>query len=1767
MLGRKISSLQSLPAERAQITHLAVLLTEGHAAGRPTGRPAGGRAKPRALSYVTAFITTSHQWSLPMFSSNFSVRKTGLSATPRQARSARRHAFRAGFERLENRRVLTGMFQNLAGYLGSSLNQAQGALDGVVSASSFALPIVGTSISSFQKTIDNGFTAARNALVSAVNALDPTAQAAAMQQAIANALDAAGIQHDHVIVSNLDPTSGNVTIDVGLAKTVDLSKQGFNFNLGVPSLPFSVISSGGFQESLGVQYNNLRFGLNQNAFFLDTSPLNELKVSFDVTATPTSSVYADAGLFSVKATPLPTFGLHAGIAVDVGGKVAPSLTGGANADLALVGVVGSGTPVGNFKLPSIQANMLMDWQLGGANANPTVTNFANFGASAPTFRFQNVQVGLGEYLSDVLAPVTAAIQTYLTYYKPYLELINFKIPGLEDAFQAAGLGDATIMNIAKILADTKVIDDPLFETVEHYSELLTDLKAGFGDLINPNVSTLPSGTMVSLGNFDLSGNGDLRTAAPASPLAGFGNLTTLVAHATSAVQTLQNDLGGHVDLNGVQAFLRTLQTDISISFPFSDDPVHGAFAMLLGQDVPLVKFSVNLPSVFNVDLAKLMNQVGGPVLGRNNDLPATAALGGDLNIDVHLVGGYDTRGIRELIEGQGDAGVLADGFFLDSSEPVLSANGDLSISAGPKIGGTVTILGQSLGGEVGVEGRGDFHFDNLAVAFDDPNLDGDHTFRPFSAQDSGRNLFTATGSLSGSLSLGGYASVSIPVLGTKRVDVGPQIHVDLGTFIDFTSYNNSNPFRPVNVPAVTTLTAVYDFATSRPDLANDGRHDDLYAYVQNGKLIVSLNGIVGPLGGGTLLFSQPVQQNNSIITNLTVLGGQDGVTFHPILGPVQYKFIGQAVKNPGVSDVAQPGDAPVEQFTDALDVSDTGFGGTLVQADLGGTGAYGVSDLKLTTYYQNGTAPAVNDILYSNMTSLALDLSLTPADLVNINAASTIPVVLNLSNGNDTVNVEAGVTSDNLSQHYTIHGNGGNDTLTFRKSTATYVYSGVNRPIDTYTIDDGHLTYQTQQSVRPNPASIDIALTRTIQLDYDGIENVVVDQKVIQGAAFEIGPIGAGKTVTVHGPLPTSVLSLIPTVTYTLGGSNHNLDGYLGTLIIDDRALTGTLVLDDTADRQALATNSDMLGGTVQTNYQVSAGTLARTRTFSYYQPDTGSTSATTSFQIQEPNNGIAGVQVMAGGEYNSFDIGSLPNRATTLVGGPGYDTFTRHSSPLGFSTGTLTLNSNGGGDTFFYDDSPVTDTANASEVSNHNLTFALAFDTMTSGKLDVSDHNTGYTVGPFGSVDPFDWTPYEDVTFSGMGNIWVQGASGSHNTFAVTGNTSASLRIGTGPKTDLVTVTAGAPTSRRGALTVAGFNPTKVVIAGTLDFPAINISADSVTLDDSLSTIAHTYTVDTGAFTRDGVRFSLAVRGLYVKGGQGNDVFNLVQPAIETVANASTWLEGGAGNDTFTLAHNVVENGSSTPVRSLDGYASAYLVLDGGTGKNSVIADDSGSNGGHYYTIESGSLNIGDWAAGVTYLSRDYQRFLISENMSNVSLLAANGVFGTTTRIKSLPASLTFSATVQPSGVVYLGDIRSMTSQGFVLASTLDNILGAVEIHSTGSGPMVVIDDRASTTGRRFTIGPNGATSTISGFGTGRVSLIGFKPTYVDLYGSSASDIFTILGRVPGLRIDGGPGSGIDTLDYSSYTTAVTVDLVAGTATDIDRGITRIKKVIYPKS
>src|SRR5262249_39830220 len=91
---------------------------------------------------------------------------------------------------------------------------------------------------------------------------------------------------------------------------------------------------------------------------------------------------------------------------------------------------------------------------------------------------------------------------------------------------------------------------------------------------------------------------------------------------------------------------------------------------------------------------------------------------------------------------------------------------------------------------------------------------------------------------------------------------------------------------------------------------------------------------------------------------------------------------------------------------------------------------------------------------------------------------------------------------------------------------------------------------------------------------------------------------------------------------------------------------------------------------------------------------------------------------------------------------------------------------------------------------------------------------------------------------------------------------------------------------------------------------------------------------------------------------------------------------------------------------------------------------------------------------------------------------------------------------------------------------------------------------------------GPDKTTTwQITATDAGKVGSVSFT-SFENLVGGSAADTFTLSnGKGVSGAIDG--GSGGDTLNYGAYTTAVTVNLAAGTATGVAGGISEIQIVL----
>lgn len=1286
------------------------------------------------------------------------------------AKSARRRLPLA-VRPLEDRVTPALDLQALAVQLDQSLAAAQAYGDQVLGTSVVALPIIGKPASDARAAFDGAIGDVRGALQQVINALSPESQVNAIKDALIAGLKVGGqsllkdrnnngqADRGDISITGYNVSAGNITIDLGLVYSRPITAS-LDFNLGLPGIPFRVTTRGNLQARAGIEYDHLQFGLKNNGFFFDASDPDELRVTLDAGVSPGASFQAVVGFFQVTAVPTPDFGLHAGFSVDIRNDnglsfANPRLYGTANADLALTGSLADD---GDLSWPNVTTDFKFRWAFGGGNADPTNPDAATYGgAASPVVRFDDVKVNAGNYINSVLRPYTLALQAYLTYYKPYLDLINFQIPGLTDVFDAArGIAPdfvpdkATILEIAKKLKNMGVFGtppDPIVDALVTYSDLLSNLRATVGDLINPQTGGGADNLYLNLGSFDLSGNGggNLRTLPPAGQAGpNFGtraggprfDLTSLVPHALNKVtKSAADQFAATKDtyLKGVAAAMRRLKSQMSLTFPFSDTPVSGSFALLLGREADLVKFNIDLPGVFNVPFARL-NALS---MGVTTLTPAKLDVGGDLNVDLHLSGGYDTRGLRRLVSGETqDPLVLTDGFYLDSDQPLFFADGELTLSAGPKIGGTFEILGQKIvGAEIGIVGRGDFHFDKLSVQLDDPNADGDYKFRPFYS-DGGRNLFAASGRLAGSVSIEAYAEGTLPILGTQHETLFELPLVD-GEFFNFGTLDRRNPFARPGVAMNPAVDVPYDLATQSP-LGHDGVPDVVYVLELNDKVRLMHGSPI--LGEGTLLTEIPyVLPNGSPVGKVLVRGSRDGTRFVLTPGPtspIQIQVFGQA-DAPAVDVLEVPVPTFDPRYRNRLTVGELSPYGTnqvvyeLVDQTTGqttGRGALAYTRVQQVEVTQNPFSP-------------------TPTD-VTVTGNVHMPVTLALGAGDDTVTLEVTDSAATASQTILVAGNGGADQLRLVRRSIN------ERGEDRYTIDRDHLRAETR--FRPADAFAD-AQTQ-LDVSFTGVETVAIDQDARRETEFQVRSLDAGQAVTLKGPRAVGVNPFPPAARYVLGEPDHSLERIRGTVVVDNsRGAVGTVVIDDTGNAGiGILRSSDQAEPlSTTTTWTVDNAGVGRRRE-TVYLTQSGAETDVADFRINL--NYVNAVEVAAGSGDDTFNMYGFPTgtpAGTVLSGGAGNDTFTLGNNwgwrdlPANGATEQIRLVGGPGTDAFTLPGSGVTNQSGPGYAYNHDFTYELTGLGPAAARLFAVDHSYGFVYREF--YTPYDRYYYADVSLDGF--------------------------------------------------------------------------------------------------------------------------------------------------------------------------------------------------------------------------------------------------------------------------------------------------------------------------------------------------------------------------------------------------------------------------------
>ena len=487
-------------------------------------------------------------------------------------------------------------------------------------------------------------------------------------------------------------------------------------------------------------------------------------------------------------------------------------------------------------------------------------------------------------------------------------------------------------------------------------------------------------------------------------------------------------------------------------------------------------------------------------------------------------------------------------------------------------------------------------------------------------------------------------------------------------------------------------------------------------------------------------------------------------------------------------------------------------------------------------------------------------------------------------------------------------------------------------------------------------------------------------------------------------------------------------------------------------------------------------------------------------------------------------------------------------------ASGPLTVNGDSGSDVVnFGSNGSVRNIMNAVTVTNSGGFSDVNVDDSADTARTVLLYNNGVLNGPDTVIDGL--IQGGDIVLRGadLRSLLIRTGDGG-NTYRIH-DTPTSLTPGgltttvsAGAGSDMVTVDG-----TRGALVLDGqAGDDNVFIGSTIGSldriqGPVNVTGgdgnDALTFNDQVTTTLENYTLAVDTLRRV----------------EATGFFDDMAPVSFTPFNSVTLnVSSGGGSAAVTgssAGSTVTVNGDPVGPNqfAVDTSSNAILgpVILHGENPNTDFAQyyDNGDVASHTFTLTSTSI-LRDGQAPV-FLS---------------------GVFGTIV-YASTAGGNTFNVNSVASVAGYKivaadGDHVTVGSSAPGLGGTLADILGQVNVTSTtpNDAVSVVLDDsgNADTTATHLTF---------SGFDAdGDVSLTGLTPvalswnlsaaSSVTIQGGAADEIFSMdpVVAVTPVTIVGGAGN--NTLDYSTYTTDVSVDLSTGTATDL-AGVSNIQNVI----
>ena len=329
----------------------------------------------------------------------------------------------------------------------------------------------------------------------------------------------------------------------------------------------------------------------------------------------------------------------------------PVVAAGINLDVHLrTGIAATGPD-----LPSITGTFLLQWQVGTYATtleDSTLVPIADISAvPVPTISFDNLHLDLGDVLDELIRPIANEIKKITGPLQPIVDVITAPIPVVSDLAELVGEDPVTMLSV---LEGATGADLSLIKALAAF--------IGFVNSIPADSGLIPLGALIGgtsdreVGAFDVD-------AAKAAGTVAVNEAGTLIKQDSSfkGGTGFTDDVGeaGDGSLNTKQSPDNNRPSTFGVpgfSFPFLEDASQ-IFGLLVGRDATLVRWDAG-----TLKASAGMSYDFGPIMV--GPIPITITLGGEIGIEGRFAIGYDTSGIRKLLDG-GSGVALFDGIFID----------------------------------------------------------------------------------------------------------------------------------------------------------------------------------------------------------------------------------------------------------------------------------------------------------------------------------------------------------------------------------------------------------------------------------------------------------------------------------------------------------------------------------------------------------------------------------------------------------------------------------------------------------------------------------------------------------------------------------------------------------------------------------------------------------------------------------------------------------------------------------------------------------------------------------------------------------------------------------------------------------------------------------------------------------------------------------------------------------------------------------------------